>query len=59
MTAGELETRLFFIGTQLLNLDEATLWAMPYDRFADLWAMYKIFMGRAKEEIQLYIDDIM
>ena len=59
MTAAELETRLFFIGTQILRLDEAALWAMPYDRFADLWAMQRIYMNRAREAEQVYIDDVI
>lgn len=59
MTANELETRLFFYGTQLLHLDEAALWAMPYHRFADMWAMHKIYMGRAREAAQIYIDDVI
>lgn len=59
MTAAELETRLFFIGTHILHLDEATLWAMPYNRFADIWALHRIYMGRSREAEQIYIDEVI
>ncbi len=59
MTADELETRFYFIGTVCLRIEEARLWCMPYNLFADLWALYLIHNGRAKQEVEEYIDDIM
>lgn len=32
---------------------------MPYDRFADLWAMHRIYTGHSREAEQIYIDDII
>lgn len=59
MTADELETRLFYIGTVALRLSEAELWNMPHDRFADLWAIHRIYNGTAKPQVETFIDDIM
>ena len=55
----ELFTRLLYYGVAHLHLSQDEVWLMPFGLLLDLWECHRQFMGWAKPQRELSIDDII